>query len=337
MIINSKNFRLKLEEILKEELPTETYNDTEKNVLNIVRNWYSDTNQFQHQTSGSTGIAKQIVLSRKKIEYSAQATMSFIGSKDTIHNTLLCINPEFIGGAMVIYRALIFNLDITIAEPGTDFMKQIGPTNFDLVSLVPMQFQLLRKEEIDQFKVILIGGAPIPVDKTVYKSKVYSSFGMTETVSHIALRPLSEDVFTTTGDAIVAVEKDHSLKIKGTLTNHKWLKTNDIIELTSNVSFKWVGRKDFIINSGGIKLNPEIIEGKLLTQIPDDFMIGSLPDEKLGRKAILLVNGGMRPINFSILDPYQKPKEVFFNQEIFRTKSNKIDRLRTQAHFESNL
>lgn len=338
MIIYSKNFCLKLEEILKEELPTETYNDTEKNVLKIVRNWHSDKSHFSHQTSGSTGVPKQIEISREKIKYSSQATMSFIGSKANINNTLLCINPEFIGGAMVVYRALINDLDIHIVEPGTNFIDQLAHDDqFDLVSMVPMQFEKLTQDQISRFKVILIGGAPMPVKKEQYKAKVYSTFGMTETVSHIALRPLSEEVFTATGDAEIGINKDQSLKIKGTITDHKWLNTNDLIELVSNKSFKWLGRKDFVINSGGIKVNPETIEQSLQNQIEGDFMVGSMADEKLGRKVVLLMQQDHKLIDFSGLTPYQKPKEVFFNQRIFKTESNKIDRIKTQQSFEANL
>ncbi|WP_370087059.1 AMP-binding protein [Ekhidna sp.] len=338
MIIYSKNFRLKLEEILKEELPTETYNDTEKNVLKIVRNWHSDKSYFFHQTSGSTGAPKQIEISREKIKYSSQATMSFIGSKATINNSLLCINPEFIGGAMVIYRALIYDLDIHIVEPETDFMTHLdSESKFDLVSVVPMQFEKLTQDQISRFKVILIGGAPMPIKNESYRAQVFSTFGMTETVSHIALRPLSDEIFTATGDTEIAIEKDHSLKIKGTITDHKWLKTNDLIELISNKSFKWLGRKDFIINSGGIKLNPETIEQSLQDQIEGDFMVGSMADEKLGRKVILLLEQDHKLIDFSRLETYQKPKEVFFNQRIFKTASNKIDRLKTQEFFEASL
>lgn len=264
--------------------------------------------------------------------------MSFIGLKAIIRNSLLCINPEFIGGAMVIYRALIYDLDLFVVEPGADFMQHVeAELQFDIVSLVPMQFENLTQDQISRFRVILIGGAPMPVDVRKLNSNVFSTFGMTETVSHIALRPISEEVFTTTGDTEIGIKKDHSLKIKGTITDNKWLNTNDLIEFISNKSFKWLGRKDFIINSGGVKLNPETIEQILHDQIEGDFMVASMADERLGRKAVLLLQEDHKLIDFSGLDTYQKPKEVFFNQKIFKTESNKIDRLKTQKHFEENL
>lgn len=336
MIIKAKNFVLKLEEILKEDLPTERYNEYEKNVLGLIQSWKSSIHDFTHHTSGSTGRPKKIEISRDKIEISARATMRAIDPKGSIKHSLLCLNPQFIGGAMVVYRALIFEHDLTILEPSSDLQNSLDGSSFDLVSLAPIQFNKLSKTHIDRFKVVLIGGAPMPVLNTDFKSNVYSTFGMTETVSHIALRKIDEQSFKTTGDTIVSVDDDRSLKIKGSITDGKWLGTNDIVDIIDNKTFNWIGRKDFVINSGGIKINPEYVEGMIKNQFENEIMIGYLPDKKFGQKVVLLSESEPQEINFSSLSKYYIPKELFFNQPIFKTPNGKVDRLKTQSYFEKN-
>ena len=337
MIVSSKNFVLKLEEILKDDLPTERYNESENIVLELIQRWHSGQKQFTHYTSGSTGRPKKISISREKIEISAESTLSTIDPDGKIKKVLLCLNPSNIGGAMVVYRALIYDHDITIVEPTSDLKGVVNEEIFDLTSMVPMQFANLTKQETNRFRNILIGGAPMPLKNIKYESNVYSTFGMTETVSHIALRKLCDDFYTTTGDTIVDITEQNTLKIRGSITDNKWIVTNDVVEILSKTSFKWLGRADFVINSGGIKIHPEMIEAQLEKQITSEFIATSLPDEKLGRKLILLINSDPQKLDFSILEKYHQPKEVFFNQKIFKTSNNKIDRRKTQAHFEASL
>ena len=302
-------------------------------MLKLVRRWYSDQHFFEHQTSGSTGKPRKIKIGRDKIEISARATMSYIDSNSKIKTSLLCLNPDHIGGAMVVYRSLIFDHDLTLVESASNPL-QAGGEHYDLVSMVPMQFKMLSQPEMDQFGTILIGGASIETGTIESKANIYSTFGMTETVSHIALRPINEEIYTTTGDTEVDIDENQLLKIKGSITDHKWLVTNDVVSLVSKYLFRWIGRKDFIINSGGIKANPEAIESQLKDKVSGEIMIASLPDEKLGRKIILLLEGTEQTIDFSILDRYHKPKACYFDQHLIKTSNGKIDRRKTQEYFE---
>ncbi|WP_462249805.1 AMP-binding protein [Ekhidna sp.] len=337
MIIRSNNFVLKLEEILKDSLPTERYNEHENIVLNIIRSWFSNAKSFTHHSSGSTGRPKKIEISREKIEISTKATLDFIDPDNAVRSSLLCLDPSHIGGAMVVYRAMIANHDLYIIEPTSNIISIIGASSFDLVSMVPLQFKALTNSQIDQFGKILIGGAPMDSKNVKTSATIYSTFGMTETVSHIALRSLSEDVFTTTGDTIVRINQDDTLEIKGSITDAKWLKTNDIVEVINQKTFKWIGRKDFIINTGGIKVNPEEIEQVLNDQMNDDFIICSLLDSSLNRKIILVSSGPEKELDFSNLKKYHVPKELYFDQVIFKTPSGKLDRLKTQKVLEDSL
>lgn len=330
MIIRSKNFRLKLEEILEDKFSSESYNESEKYALKLIQKWNSNDDIFQHQSSGSTGVPKTIEISREQIIISAQSTIDFIDPDRILKESLLCLDPKHIGGAMVIYRSLIFDQNLTMLEPSSNPLKELDfKADFDLVSVVPMQFDKFSAEEINRFKVILIGGAPMPVSKAYYGARVYSTFGMTETVSHFALRKLDEEEFLTIGDVEIASSEDQSLKLRGSVTNNKWLETNDIIEQTSNHSFKWIGRRDFIINSGGVKINPETVENQLRNKVQSDFMIGSLPDKILGQKVILISEGRSQEIDLSHLDKYSRPKEFYFGRKLERTSNGKINRVST--------
>ncbi|MEP1225906.1 AMP-binding protein [Ekhidna sp.] len=306
-------------------------------MLEIIKSWYSDKKDFFHQTSGSTGKPKLIKISRNSIQLSAQATMSYLDPNELVKESLLCIDPVHIGGAMVIYRGLIYNHNITIVEPNSYPFKDLESDEFDIASMVPMQFEKLKEKQINRCGIILIGGAPMPIDVKSYSAKVYSTYGMTETVSHIALRKIDMEEFHTTGDTIVAVDNSNSLKIKGSITANKWLKTTDLATVTSEKTFRWLGRKDFVINSGGIKINPEFIEEKLSDQFENDFMISSLPDKTLGSKVVLISSGSKQVIDFDILDKYHRPKESFFDCNIFKTTSGKIDRAKTQAELKKSI
>lgn len=333
MLIESANFKLKLEEILKVGSISSS-NETEEKVIWLAKKWISGTKSFKFKSSGSTGKAKEYQIQREKIVQSTEATFLTIDPGKDLKNTLLCINPDFIGGSMVVFRALIMNLNLYIIEPTIDVISQLPPDyQTDLTSMVPLQFKNLRRADLERFKTILIGGAPIELNEKLSSSTIYSTYGMTETVSHVALRKIQEPKFTTVGDTQVALGNSDCLRFKGEITDHKWLQTNDIGEVYSNRSFKWIGRKDFIINSGGIKINPENIENKLAEQLPNsEFVITSLPDFNLGEKVVLLINAKLKHdgLNFDHLEKYERPKQVFDNFELITTDSGKIDRIKTR-------
>lgn len=335
MIIQSKNFSLKLEEFPQDEIHITHFNETEKSVVKLVNDWVNGKEYFNFTTSGSTGQPKKIQIDRKRIEYSTRATFDHIDPQQGIKSTLLCIDPRFIGGAMVVFRALIKNLNLYIIDPTSQVVESLPP-NFtsDLVSLVPIQFNAIPSNDLDRFKNIIIGGAAVTTCST-NDANIYASFGMTETVSHVALRRINSELYTTTGDTIVDLNTEGCLQFKGKITHNKWLETNDLGEIVSPTSFLWKGRKDFVINSGGIKINPEAIENKLAHLISSPFLITSLPDDRLGEKVVLLIEGNEQEIDFSNLDKFERPKDVYFDHELVRTSSGKIDRKETRKSLTS--
>ncbi|MFK7953684.1 MAG: hypothetical protein AB8B73_12625 [Ekhidna sp.] len=333
MIIQFENFQISLNEILDANFSLSNFHGSELNALKLISEWFSDQDTFTFKTSGSTGKSKEILIHRKMIEYSTMATFDRIDPERKLNSSLLCLDPQFIGGAMVIFRALIMEHNITVIEPSKSPLEALETdSQFGLASMVPLQYLNSPADRINQIDTIIIGGSPIGIkSNSDIKSNVFSSYGMTETVSHIALRKIDETDFVTTGDTKVSLGKDSSLHISGTITNEEILETNDIVELKSDISFKWIGRKDFVINSGGIKINPETLEQKLSSQIQSEFIVSSQKDDFLGQKIILVVEGiEKESFDFSLLTKYEVPKNVLFVAEIPKTASGKIDRMQTE-------
>lgn len=339
MIIGSANFKLKLEEFQKAGSISPS-NQTEEKVFWLVNKWISGVKRFTFRTSGSTGTPKEYQIHRDKIVMSAKSTFKTIDPTKNFKNALLCINPDFIGGAMVVFRALIMDLDLYIIEPSGEIMQHL-PAAFktDLVSMAPLQFKKLSTKDLDKFRTILVGGAPLDqLSKPNTHCKIYATYGMTETVSHVALREINEPDFRTIGDIQVSLNTDQCLQFYGEITDHKWLITNDIGEVYSNYSFRWLGRKDLMINSGGIKLNPETIESKLADQLKGiQFIVSSLPDDELGEKVVLILDSKPeKELNFESLQRYEKPKQIFYGQKIPMTSSGKIDRIKTKRILQAS-
>lgn len=340
MVLRFKKCVLKIDEIHKDEISLEDFLDHEKEVIKLIQWWKSNDTTLQFKTSGSTGVPKKIDIDRWKIEYSAEATMKKLDPDSGFKHAVLCINPSMIGGAMVVFRALSRGLDLTILPPSSNpAIELAGDHKFDLVSLVPMQMKATDEEFWNRFDTILVGGADFQVNRLETSAHVYTTFGMTETVSHFALKEAAHDDYECIGDIEIKKREDNRLQIKGTLTENKWLLTSDVIECISSKQFKWKGRVDFIINSGGIKVNPESIETHLQQQLKTNFIISSLPDHTLGSKLILIVEGDPRELllDFSELPKYESPKETHFLPEFSRTASTKIDRIQTQKLLNKQL
>ena len=155
---------------------------------------------------------------------------------------------------------------------------------------------------------------------------------MTETASHIALKNLTEGekTFQTLGDIQIDLDQRHCLRLCGTLTHNNWIQTNDIVELISADRFRWLGRADFVINSGGVKIHPEIIEAELSNQLKIPFFVAGIPDKEFGQKVILVVESQEYPqIDWSKIERYQRPKETYALPQFEWTESGKINRKAT--------
>ncbi len=301
----------------------------QKNILDFLEEWNSDSYFVSSKTSGSTGIPKEIHLPKSAMKMSAQMTGEFFGLKEGM-SALLCMPVNFVAGKMMIVRAMELKLKLYCVEPKS-FIKMDFAKEIDFAPMTPMQVEN-SFGELTKIKILLIGGAPLSdVLRNRLKdisTRSFESYGMTETITHIGLKGISEEFFTTLNG--ISIRKDHrDCLVIQTPYFEEEIITNDIVELKNDSEFKWLGRFDNVINSGGIKLYPEQIEKKLKPFISEEFIITSIPDNILGQKLILVVEGAVIS-NFqlpsSILSKYETPKEIHFLKEFPRTESGKIQR-----------
>ena len=302
-------------------------------ILEMATKLQEGVSNFTFQTSGSTGLPKKIILTKEQLIQSAKATLSYFSIKSDAR-FLLCIHPQFIGGAMQIVRAFVNQGRLDILAP--EKILDLDHTQYDLVSMVPIQLNKLYKHlknHLNDFKFLLIGGAAIDpkleekiVSDTSINTKICGTYGMTETASHVAIRYLGSILYEKVGPLKISVNKNSCLKIKGVITKNKWMQTQDIVELIDENTFKWLGRRDFVINSGGFKIHPEKIEHQLKKQTDQSLMITHLPDEVLGQKVVLLMEGRLPKLDFTLLHDYEKPKKILSIKKFIYFKNGKINR-----------
>ena len=319
----------------------------EKAYLKFKHDW--ECNEiFEVLSSGSTGKPKIISITKDQMFLSALKTIQFFSLENGL-KALACLSLDTIAGKMMMARSFVGNWSLKIVEPSSNPLKYINES-FDFVAFVPMQLERILKEtpqKLNLIKTIIVGGAPVS-DFLINELKkkhltVFQTFGMTETISHIALRKIGfeTDTFYTTVADVNVSESDGNLIIHYPEISEKSICTNDVVKIHSSQKFEWFGRSDFIINSGGVKLNPETIEKTLEDYIPFSFFLTGLKDEILGQKLALIIEGPpfFRPTKLELLkllDKYELPK-VYQNMDQFsRTTSGKLNRLQTLKNLKSN-
>ncbi|MDX1653070.1 MAG: AMP-binding protein [Brumimicrobium sp.] len=314
---------------------------TIRGFLEFMESWNNNDDHITQKTSGSTGAPKTIPLSKEKMLASARMTGEFLGL-NKCSNALLCISPSYIGGKMMIVRSGLYNLELTVGEVSSNPLLNASE-HYDFAAMVPLQVETIlnqNPEKLNLIRVLIIGGAPVSNDlaNRLKKStcRAFSTYGMTETLSHVALKDVKKDSepFRAIGNTTFRTEHG-KLIINCPELGIPELHTNDLVELIDEKSFFWKGRADFVINSGGIKLHPEQIEQKLHSLIsPTPFIVGGLPDSKLGEKPVLILeseNSGSLTIDSlrKVLEKFEVPKAIIFTDKLSYTSSGKIDRRAT--------
>ncbi|MDA9344049.1 AMP-binding protein [Algibacter sp.] len=306
----------------------------------FLLDWLDDKDYIIVKTSGSTGKPKKLKIKKEDMVNSAIATGDFFNLKPG-NKVLQCLPSNFIAGKMMIVRAIILGLELDMVEPSVlpriDYEK-----DYDFCAFTPMQLKSFAKY-LKSIKTVIVGGGRVSnaiieliKDK---KPHVYETYGMTETVSHIAVKKLNnfsgqeeEKYFTTLPGIKLSQDERGCLIIEAPKLSEDKIVTNDIVDLKSDSSFKWLGRYDNVVNSGGIKLFPEQIESKLQDKIKGEFFIASKEDDTLGEKLILIIEGNNNDIDntiFDDLDKYEKPKEIYATPKFKETASGKIHRRKT--------
>ncbi|MGC4039549.1 MAG: AMP-binding protein [Flavobacterium sp.] len=305
----------------------------EKPVGDFLLDWFDSKNFIEMQTSGTTGTPKTISVSKQAMVDSALATGDFF-ELNPGNKALQCLPVKYVAGKMMLVRAMILGLDLEFVAPSSHPMRN-NEIDYDFVAMVPLQAQN-SVHELKDVKKMIVGGAAInkTLEKQLLKlpTDVYETYGMTETITHIAARKLGEKAFTVLPNVTISYDDRNCLVIHAPRISPDVIVTNDIVELVNENQFIFLGRMDNVINSGGIKLIPEQIEEKLAGKIHERFFIASKPDKELGEKVVLVVEGEKQEFDTSLyetLDKYEKPKEVLFVKKFKETPTGKILRKET--------
>lgn len=309
--------------------------------------WLGDNDFIEANTSGSTGVSKLIKIKKQAMVNSALATGVFF-NLEAGNSALHCLPTQFIAGKMMLVRAMVLGLELDIVEPKTSLVFNINKT-YHFCAMIPLQLEN-NLQTSSNIKTIIVGGAS--VSNTLKQkikniaSHVFETYGMTETVTHIALKKLNnfsslpdsitkqsaKTFFKTLPNITISQDERDCLIIEAPQLSEEKIITNDIVKIHSETEFEWLGRFDNVINSGGLKLVPEQIEAKLQNKIQARFFIASKPHETLGEQLILVVEGSIDSIDasaFSELKKHEKPKLIFTTKQFIETASGKIQRKKT--------
>ena len=308
----------------------------------FLEKWFDASPVIIVHTSGSTGTPKELVVRKDRMMQSARLTCEFLNLQagDT---ALLCMNLRYIGAMMVVVRSLVAGLNLIVRPASGHPLSDIEePLRF--AAMVPLQvYNTLRvpeeKERLEQTDILIIGGGAVDdsleAEMSALPTAIYSTYGMTETLSHIALRRLNGDTASKHYYPFPTVElslsAESTLVIKAPLICGEVLQTNDIACIYPDGSFTIAGRKDNVINSGGIKIQAEEMEKRLRPFIPVPFVVTSVPDPRLGQALTLLIAGqvDVRELESklqTVLDAYHRPRHIFMTESIPQTENGKTDR-----------
>lgn len=320
----------------------------EQEVGNFLLDWLNEKDHIVVHTSGSTGKPKKIKVYKQHMINSAKATGAFF-KVEAGTTALLCLPATYIAGKMMLVRAMVLGWKIDLVPPKTNPLDTVYK-QYDFCAMVPLQLDN-SINRLHLLKKLIVGGGAISENLKELilgiKTKVFETYGMTETVTHIAARrvnPKKKDkkdakYFKALPNITLAKDERNCLIIKAPQLNEETLITNDVIELKTYKKFLWKGRYDNVINSGGIKLYPEEIETKLQLLIGHRFFIAGIPDDVLGDKVILIVErdydstvketleDAMR--HLKILTKYEIPKEIHFLPQFIETDNSKVQRTKT--------
>ncbi len=309
-------------------------------IFSFLSDWFNEGDYVIVQTSGSTGKPKSIQLKKEFMINSALATGDFFNLKENT-TTLLCLSTDYIAGKMILVRALILGWELDIVDPVSSPLKGLKK-EYDFSAMVPLQLRN-SLSELYKLKQLIVGGGVVSNDLISaiqnVSTKVYATYGMTETITHIAVKKLNQfvisdekSIYQTLPNIKLSQDVRNCLVIEASKLSEERIVTNDVVNLISDTQFEWLGRFDNVINSGGVKLHPEKIEEKLSAIISSRFFVIAEQDRALGERLVLVVEGKKQLINFSkaeSLTKYETPKQTYFIKDFVETETKKIQRIET--------
>ncbi|TDQ27691.1 AMP-binding protein [Tenacibaculum caenipelagi] len=363
-----KNFQLNGVSFTSEEELLSFSKTTSSSVFSFLSDWFNADDFVVVQTSGSTGKPKPIPLKKKHMVNSAKATGAFFDLKENT-KALLCLSTDYIAGKMMLVRALTLGWRLDIVEAVSNPLEGTDKEVYDFSAMVPLQLQN-SLEDLHKVKKLIVGGGVVSNDLIDeiqnLPTQVFATYGMTETITHIAVKKLNNYTSLRGGMMKESVDKEitsqmkfvrndecykalpniqlsqdsrNCLVIDAPKVSTERIVTNDVVHLVSETEFEWLGRYDNVINSGGVKLHPEKIEEKLSKIITNRFFVIGIPDKGLGEKLVLIVEGVTSSAvekslktevkSLKKLSKYEIPKEIYFVDKFIETETKKIQRKKT--------
>ncbi|MGG5507246.1 MULTISPECIES: AMP-binding protein [unclassified Myroides] len=296
----------------------------------LILHWFDAKDYIIQRTSGTTGPPKEIHLPKQAMRASAEATVSFFDVQAG-STALLCMSAQFVGGKLMFIRALLFGWELEVCKPTARPLEGVNK-HYNFVAMVPMQVEN-SLAELNQIDTLIIGGAkvsPVLAQELQRKqTKVYETYGMTETITHMAAKRIGMPYFEVLPHASIQTDERGCLVIHAPSVNPKPIVTNDLVNQIDNKRFEWLGRYDNVINSGGVKLFPEQIEEKLAKKIAARFFIGGKADAYFGTIVVLVIESQPYTLAADIFEglaKYEKPKEIQFVAKFEETESGKVIR-----------
>ncbi|CAG34979.1 AMP-binding protein [Desulfotalea psychrophila] len=318
-----------------------------QNIFTFLAAWWQSAESIEQYTSGSTGKAKPIQLAKRAMLASARRTCAFFHISE-VSRLALCLSAEYIAGKMMLIRALVSGAELlTIAPEGNPHRK--FSDDIDFVAMVPLQAENMLRDigYTVRVKTVLLGGAEVsaPLRELILacpETEFYLGYGMTETCSHVALQKIGvDDIYRGLPGVEFACDERGCLVVEDGEVVGQALISNDMAALCAG-GFRWLGRWDNIINSGGIKFSPEELESRIVHLLDYPFLLTSSPDSRLGRKIILVIESAdiyylsrskqdlfrkkMCLMLAEVLDKYALPRQIIYVSQLVRTASGKVDR-----------
>jgi O-succinylbenzoic acid--CoA ligase len=330
------------------------FETSQRGIVTFIKQWLDGREKFEAQTSGATGEPKTIQLQRKQMISSARLTQEALGLHAGM-TALLCLDPELIAGKMMMVRCMVTGMHLAATKPNANPLDLLPKDlHVDFAAMVPLQVSTIissgKYPDFGSIGKIIIGGGAISTELNSklqsLNNSFYATFGMTETLSHVAIQKLNGPNRTEYFEALkgveFAVDERSCLIIHAGYISTEPVVTNDVVNLLSSTKFIWQGRWDNIINTGGIKLIPEVVEGQIASSIrslgvSNRFFIASAPHESLGEEVVLVIEGNITEAQEASLlqelrsssEKYKAPKRILYAPSFELTTMGKIKRKET--------
>lgn len=330
-----------------EKLDSNCFSGTnmDSHVAEFLYEWNDSSSAYiKAKTSGSTGEPKEILLPKKSMIASAQVTNEVFQLHED--SDVFCpISAQFIAGKMMIVRSIVGGMHLHFVRPMADPSSFFNKKKYQFGVFTPHQINTIisnrNESKLESFDKILLGGGAVSQDLehklSQFSTQFFLGYGMTETMSHVALRPLGiigNTYYKACPNIHFSTSDEDALIIHAPNLLETPLLTNDIVKLLDDRHFEWLGRKDFIINSGGIKLNPFKIEKKIEHLIPFPYYIVGIDDNTYGQRPCLYIESTEKIDKEQLhkkirvcVHKYEIPNEIRVVPKFEHTKNGKIKRL----------